>query len=285
LILGGALIILIRPVMIWGILSFFRTYTAAEKNFISFVGLRGATSILLAMMPIVYALDFADSFFNIIFVMVLLSLSLQGFLIPFMARRCHVTIPTLHPDPAASEVDLPGLVDSSLILYQLTDKSPVVLGEKIPRWAVPSLVVRDGVAYFSGSTLRRLQNGDKVYVFLPIGSRRGILDHLYGAGEDASMLESQDIFGDFPIAPTTKFSELAVLYGIKVPHHIQALSVAEFMMGEFADLEVGDRLSLDKVELVVRAMENGVLTGIGLDIDPTRQRSFYARTREIKTKK
>ena len=284
LILGAVLMIVVRPVMVWGILSFFRKYTAAEKNFISFVGLRGATSILLAMMPIVYALDFADAFFNIIFVMVLVSLSLQGFLIPLMARQCQVTVPMLYPDPAASEVDLPGLVDSSLILYQLTDKSPVVKGEKVPRWATPSLVVRDGIAYFSGSVLKRLKEGDKVYVFLPMGSRRGILDHLYGTGEEAEVLESRDVFGDFPIAPTTKFSELKALYGVKIPNRILPLSIADFMMGEFADLEGGDRLSLDKVELVVRAMENGVLTGVGLDIDPTRQRSFYARTREIETK-
>ena len=283
LALSFLLMIVVRPVMVWGILSFFRRYSRGEKFFISFVGLRGATSVLLALMPIVYALDFAEAFFNIVFVMVLLSLSIQGFFIPMMARRSHVVVPPTHPDPATAEIDLPGLVDSSLILYQLTDSSPVVRGETIPRWAIPSLVVRKGVAYFSGGVLRRLQPEDKVYVFLPSGNRRGILDHLYGAGTDGDVLNARDIFGDFPISPTATFGELANLYGIRVPEHMRAVTIADFMHTEFSDIEIGDRLSLDTVELVVRSLDNGMLTGVGLDIDPTRQRSFYAHTRGIKT--
>ena len=270
-----------RPAMIWGILSFFKTYAASEKNFISFVGLRGATSILLALMPVVYELPFADAFFNIIFIMVLLSLSLQGFLIPTAARLCHVIVPSSGPDASMASVDLPGLIDSSLMMYQLTENSPAVLGDKIPRWAVPSLVVRNGIAYFSGSALRRLKSGDKVYVFLPSNSRRFLLDHLYGNGEIETFQDSRDIFGDFPIGPETTFGHLSDLYGIRVPRHLLPMTIAAFMQDELTDIEVGDRLSLDTVELVVRRMEDGKVTDIGLDIDPKRQRSFYAKTREI----
>lgn len=284
LALGVLLMLFTRPVMIWLILSFFRQYSAQEKNFISFVGLRGATSILLALMPVVYALDFSDAFFNIIFVMVLMSLSIQGFFIPKMARLCHVAVPSTHPDPAEAELDLPGLADSSLILYQLTDTSPAVQGTKIPRWAEPSLVVREGIAYFAGGVLKRLKSGDKVYVFLPSNSRRDTLDRLYGDGENATAEETRDIFGDFPIEPTTTFGELSALYGIKVPEQICNTGIADFMTHELTDIEIGDRLSLDTVELVVRALEDGAPTEIGLDIDPNRARSFYAKTQNIKAK-
>lgn len=284
LALGVLLMLFTRPVMVWLILSFFRQYSAQEKNFISFVGLRGATSILLALMPVVYALDFSDAFFNIIFVMVLMSLSIQGFFIPKMARLCHVAVPSTHPDPAEAELDLPGLADSSLILYQLTDTSPAVQGTKIPRWAEPSLVVREGIAYFAGGVLKRLKSGDKVYVFLPSNSRRDTLDRLYGDGENATAEETRDIFGDFPIEPTTTFGELSALYGIKVPEQICNTGIADFMTHELTDIEIGDRLSLDTVELVVRALEDGVPTEIGLDIDPNRARSFYAKTQNIKAK-
>ena len=281
LLLGFLLMCVARPAMIWGILSFFKTYSRSEKNFISFVGLRGATSILLALMPVVYGLPFADAFFNIIFIMVLLSLSVQGFLIPTVARLCHVIIPSAGPDSSVASVDLPGLIDSSLIMYQLTDTSPAVQGEKIPRWAVPSLVVRNGIAYFSGSVLRRLKSGDKIYVFLPSNSRRFLLDHLYGNGDTETFQDSRDIFGDFPIGPTTTFGNLVDLYGIRVPKHLLPMTIVAFMQDELTDIEVGDRLSLDTVELVVRRLENGKVTDIGLDIDPKRQRSFYAKTCEI----
>ena len=277
-LLGFLLMFIARPIMIWTLLSFFKRYSSTEKNFISFVGLRGATSILLALTPIVYQLDFADAFFNIIFVMVLMSLSIQGFFIPMMARKCQVIVPSTQVDPAEAEVDLPGLVDSSLILYQLTEKSPAVLGESIPRWAQPSLVVRNGIAYFSGRVLKRLQDEDKVYVFLPSNSRRAILDHLYGNGEDEQL---QDIFGDFPIDPQTTFNELALLYGIKIPEHIRSLTIAEFIQRELSDIEIGDRFSLGTVELVVRSLQDGKLTGIDLDIDPTRHHSYRSKKLEI----
>ncbi|MBR6411813.1 MAG: potassium/proton antiporter [Alphaproteobacteria bacterium] len=281
LILGVALMFIARPLMVWIILSFFGKYSGSEKNFISFVGLRGATSVLLALMPIVYELKYADAFFNIIFVMVLLSLAVQGFFIPTMAKVCHVAVPTSHPDSASASLDLPGLADSSLVLYELTDNSPAVQGKKIPRWALPSLVVRDGFAYFSGSVLKRLQSGDKVYVFLPSSNRRVILDELYGSGANQNQEIASDIFGDFPIAPATTFHDLVNLYGIKVPKYAQDMTIMDFMQNELGDIEVGDRLSLGSMELVVRSLKDGKLTGIGLDIDPSRERSFYTRTRDL----
>ena len=276
LILGLLLTFVARPVMVWTILSFFKNYSASDKNFISFVGLRGATSILLALMPIVYQLDFADAFFNIIFVMVLLSLSLQGFLIPTVARLCHVIIPVNHADPTITGVDLPGLVDSSLLLYELAPEAPAVQGKTIPRWAKPILVVRDGIAYFSGNGLKHLHGGDKVYVFLPSNSRRRILDELYTG--NPALQGNNDLFGDFPLDPATTFQTLSALYGLKIPKNIQNTTISEFIQNELTDIEVGDRLSLGAVDLVIRAMDNGVLTEIGLDVDPTRERSFYTKT-------
>lgn len=280
LILSFLLMFIARPLMVWGLLSFFKSYTSSEKNFISFVGLRGATSVLLALMPIVYELSVADMFFNIIFMMVLISLSVQGIFIPMCARLCHVIVPNKQVNSSVAEVDLPGLADSSLILYRLTENSPVVLGEKIPRWAIPSLVVREGIAYFSGGVLKRLKKDDKVYVFLPSNSRRSILDHLYGSGSEDDTI-TPDVFGDFPIEPTTTFNELMLLYGIKVPENIRNKTIADFIRDEFTDTEVGDRLSLDTVEIVVRSLDNGVITGLGLDIDPTRRRAVYTRTHDI----
>ena len=279
LALGLVLMLVTRPIMIWGLLSFFRSYAASEKNFISFVGLRGATSILLALTPIVYDLPFADQFFNIVFVMVLLSLSLQGFFIPAAARLCHVIVPQTALPPAVAEVDLPGLADSSLVLYQLTAQSPAVLGATVPRWASPALVVRNGIAYSSGTVRKQLKEGDKVYVFLPSTTRRAELDRLYGNGADSETVDTRDVFGDFPIAPDTTFGELSAMYGIRVPSVLKSSPIADFITREFTDIEIGDRLAVDKVELVVRALDNGMPTSLGLDIDPTRQRSFYAKTR------
>lgn len=277
-LIGLALVFVARPAAVMLILSFFKTYTFKEKLFISSVGLRGATSILLALAPIVYALPYASSFFDVTFVMVLFSLSFQGFLIPHLAKWCGLSIPLWERPPEKMQIDLPGLPDSSLITYDLHETTPAVLGQEIPKWATPTLIIRNGLAY-TPTNIHKLKSGDKIYVFAYSDSRQPLLDSLYGGGQ---IEDTTGLLGDFPIAPTTTFGELEKMYGIHIKPRLKEMTIEALLRQEFDDFEVGDRLSLDTIELVVRAVENGAPSSIGLDIDPTRQRSFYARTRAMK---
>jgi len=272
-----------RPAMIFLLLAPFRQYSVHEKLFISCVGLRGATSVLLALIPIVFELDNAEIYFNIIFVMVMISLASQGFAIPMLARWCGVTIPLVQKDPVKTEIDLPGLTDSSLLMYELTDNTPAVLGEPIPTWARPTLIIRNGVSYPSGTRLKALKAGDKIYVFVASELQRPLLDHLFGGG----IIGTKAPLSDFPIAPSTTFAELEWMYGLTVDKGIRDYSIAELFQQEFADVAVGDRLKLDTVELVVRGIENGILTAIGIDIDPYTHKhpSLLSRLRKYKKTK
>ena len=277
------LMFIVRPAMVFLLLSGFKAYSLGEKVFISFVGLRGATSILLALIPMVFGLPYADEIFNTIFVMVLISLAIQGFAIPIIGHWCGVALPQLEKDPVKTEIDLPGLTDSSLVMYEMTDPTPVVRGEKIPKWAKPTLVIRNGVSYPSGARLRQLKKGDKVYLFVSSELQRPVLDKLFGGGSSGD----RNSLGDFPIAPTTTFAELEWMYGLNVDKGIRDYSIAELFEQEFDGIEVGDRLSLGAVELVVHGIENGVLTGVGIDIDPEfrHQKSIFSVFKHKKNKK
>ena len=257
-----------RPMMIFCLLGFFKQYTFSDKLFISFVGLRGATSVLLALMPLVLNIPLAEDFFNIIFVMVLISLAVQGFAIPWMGKMCGVALPQLQSAPEKTEIDLPGLNDTSLVMYQLDEQTPVIQGEKIPRWAKPTLVIRKGVSYPMGTGLKQLKSGDKVYMFISSESQRPVLDKLFGRINP----EDKNDFGDFPIAPETTFEELEKIYGIKVNKGIRSFTISDLFMQEFSDIEIGDRLILNSIELVVHAIEEGRVTEVGIDIDPSRHR-------------
>jgi len=85
LILAMILIFVARPLSVWISLIPFQ-YSSREKNFISWVGLRGAVPIILATYPRMAALDESGLIFNTIFFVVITSVLIQGASIPQIAR-------------------------------------------------------------------------------------------------------------------------------------------------------------------------------------------------------
>jgi cell volume regulation protein A len=89
------LIFVARPAAVWLCLVPFR-FTARETWFISWVGLRGAVPIVLALFPLLAGTPQAGLLFNIAFMVVLTSLLTQGSTIGWVARKLGVAM----PDPA-----------------------------------------------------------------------------------------------------------------------------------------------------------------------------------------
>lgn len=75
-----------RPIAVHGILLPFRKYRYKERSLLSFAGLRGAASIVFAVMVINQAAPLND-FFSIVFCLVFLSMLLQGLQLPWVARK------------------------------------------------------------------------------------------------------------------------------------------------------------------------------------------------------
>ena len=103
LILFLFLLFVARPfAVITGLLPF--RFKAKEVGFISWVGLRGAVPITLAIMPVMMAVEHADFAFNIIFGVVILSLLVQGMTIASMSRLFNVWVPTNEEPKAEHEI-------------------------------------------------------------------------------------------------------------------------------------------------------------------------------------
>lgn len=92
LAVAAVLILVARPVAVWLCLLPFR-FTRQETWFISWVGLRGAVPIVLALFPLMAGTPQAGLLFNIAFVVVLVSLLTQGTTIALVARRLGVALP------------------------------------------------------------------------------------------------------------------------------------------------------------------------------------------------
>lgn len=80
------LTLIARPLSTMGILSLFKS-KLKQQLLVSWAGLRGATSIVFAILVIVSNTYIKNEFFNIVFCIVLLSMGIQGTLLPFISKH------------------------------------------------------------------------------------------------------------------------------------------------------------------------------------------------------
>jgi cell volume regulation protein A len=260
-----------RPLAVWLCLLPFN-YRPDETAFIAWVGLRGAVSILLAIMPLAAGLPNGQLYFNVAFIMVLTSLLLQGWTIRPMARWLGLVVPPRLGAVERLELDLPGTAHHELVGYRVAPDSPVARGERIPRWARPSLVIRDGRSMryqYAG----KLRPGDQLYLFAPPRFLR-LLDRLFARPAPLDSSDT-DFFGAFTVTPEKGLRELGEVYEVPVDDQDADSSIADYILkrvGGHAD--VGDRVAFGDIELIVRDVdEGGAIKSVGLSVEPRSARS------------
>lgn len=79
-------IIVARPIVVF-VIMFFTKFKLKEKIFVSFAGIRGAVSIVFATNALVLNTEFSRNLFNIIFFLVIISVLIQGGLLPILADK------------------------------------------------------------------------------------------------------------------------------------------------------------------------------------------------------
>jgi cell volume regulation protein A len=265
--LGLFLIFVARPVAVWLCLIPFK-FPRAETAFISWVGLRGAVSILLAITPLLGGLENGRAIFNTAFIVVLVSLVIQGWTVGPLARRLGLIVPQRIGPLEKVELELPGSAHHELLAYTVVAGSPVARGERIPRWARPSLVVRDGRS-MKYQDAGRLVAGDHVYIFVPDRYPR-LLDRLFASRTEVSP-DDADFFGAFAVDPARSAGELEANYGPGLNEAERKLTIGQLMLQRLGGrAEYADRVTLGSIELIVRDVdENGKIVSVGLSFEPT----------------
>ena len=90
LMIALVLIFIARPLAVIPVLKL-SGFNTREITLVSWVGLRGSVPIILAIFPLMYNLPGADLIFNVVFFVVLLSATVQGSTLPYMARKLRLT--------------------------------------------------------------------------------------------------------------------------------------------------------------------------------------------------
>lgn len=277
------LIFVARPIAVWISLMAY-DFTQQEIGFLSWVGLRGAVSILLAITPILSGAENGSVFFNVTFIIVLVSLLLQGWTIKPVARYLGLIIPPRIGAVDKLELDLPGKATHELISYRVLKDSPILSGERIPRWAMPSLVIRDGRSLryqYAG----RLRENDQVYLFVTPNYTK-LLDRLFASRVPVDD-DDAEFFGAFAISPTRPATELDLAYGPGLLSATeQAMTIGELMHSRLGGkTEYADRMRFGSIVLIVREtdeLDHVTKIGVSLEpVEPATKLPIFINMREI----
>jgi cell volume regulation protein A len=266
LALSVGLILVARPLAVMICLLPFR-FSANETAFISWVGLRGAVSILLALAPIIGGLPVGPTLFNIAFIIVLVSLVVQGWTLGFVAKRLGLVLPNKEGAVDKVELELPGSAHHELLSYRIAPGSPVAHGTRLPRWARPSLIIRDGYS-LKPLDAGRLQADDLVYIFVS-DRYPHLLDRLFASRAELAA-DDEEFFGSFEVDPWHMAGEIKEAYGAVLNEGEAELTIADVMAARLGgNPEYADRVPLGPIELIVRDTdEDGRIESVGLALEP-----------------
>ena len=168
--IGLFMMLVSRPLAVLLCLQPFRVPFKA-KVFLSWVGLRGAVPIIFATYPVIAGIEDAHFLFNVVFVITMLSLSLQGITIATCARW--LGLATEEPKEGNEfGVELPEELGSRLSEMTLTDED-LALGNHLADMHFPDgtlvMMIKRGNSIIVPNGRLELQKGDVLLTIVQEG--------------------------------------------------------------------------------------------------------------------
>lgn len=260
-----ALIFVARPLAVLLCLLPFR-FPREERLFIAWVGLRGAVPLYLAIIPILAGVTGSLTYFNVAFVVVLASVVLQGWTVPWVGRRLDVQLPPVPETAGRLDLDLTPGMDRDLYGWRVEEGSPAAARPfaqlHMPRRTRVLAILRDG-ALIPRETLDRLMPDDQVLALCP--PEQSIkLDRLFGK-PTRRRERTPTTLGDFAFPASTTLGALADTYDLPVAKHMREQTVGAYLDEHLpGSITIGDHLRMGEVDLIVREMKGDGIQVVGL---------------------
>lgn len=271
LLIAAVLIFVARPVAVAFSLFPFK-FNWREQTFLSWVGLKGAVPITLATFPLLFNLPGATLLFNVVFFVVVISALIQGWTLPWVARKLDLEIPADPEAPITVEISSLRHVEGDIADYTVSADSRaagrLVKELALPEGAVIAIITRaDKMIPPQGNT--RIEPGDHAVLFLTQGTRP-LVNKIFSrrGADDEELPESLE----FPLRGATTVGELEEFYGIQMDEP-DARTLDQMLRQRLGGdhLKLGRHVDFGPIALYVRGLgEHGVIDRVGMVILPSR---------------
>ncbi len=177
--LAAVLVLVARPVAVWASTAALGRFDARERAFLGWAGLRGAVPIVLGTFVLSSHLHGADTIFNAVFFVVLVSAVLHGTTLEWVARRLGLLVTFARAEPPLQVSRGWGTLELEEFRvapdHAIAGSAVRELG--LPREALVAVLVRGEDAIPPrGSTI--VEPGDLLFVLVPHGKRPELEDVL-----------------------------------------------------------------------------------------------------------
>ena len=244
----------------------------SERFYISWVGLRGAVPIVLALYPVIAGLSNAALLFEITFTVVLISLLLQGSTVPVVARWLKVSVPSA-PAPTTRFSLIENDAHHSLELYEFLVQTegiriPVSIVQNVPSVTVStpqlvSLVREQRPIVVNAETVLKL--GDRIWMLLHPDDVNDVAQIFSQQASSSFLL--QNFFGEFAIRGDASLVDLAKAYGVPLEGLSTDDTASDLLQRKLGKhLVVGDRVRFGNIRLTIRQMHGDQIEIIGLKL-------------------
>lgn len=253
-----------------------------EIWFISWVGLRGAVPVTLAIIPVMMGVEQSMLLFDITFAVVVLSLLVQGSTLPFASRKLKVVLPKRSKPRSEHRIWLNEYASIRIFEFVVAKNAfvigvhPETIAQQINANEVRifAYVHQEKLTTMSAET--RLNVGDSVWFALR-GDHVDRLSQLFG---DSIIKEKTDseFFGNWVISPHIRLQNLAMLDLSETPNNIKQMTILEFIEHQDSkNLVVGDSIKFDEqAEFVIKHTDNkGTILAVGLKLTMVKEKDIY----------